>query len=39
MTVDPFTDRLERVRNRFVSTLTGKIEDAYAATLTGSHTA
>jgi hypothetical protein len=31
MTVDPFTDRLERVRHRFVSTLEGKIEDAYAA--------
>jgi hypothetical protein len=31
MAVDPFTDRLERVRHRFVSTLEGKIEDAYAA--------
>jgi HPt (histidine-containing phosphotransfer) domain-containing protein len=31
MTVDPFTDRLERVRHRFVSTLEGKIQDAYAA--------
>jgi hypothetical protein len=31
MTLDPFTDRLERVRHRFVSTLEGKIEDAYAA--------
>ena len=31
MTVNPFTDRLERVRHRFVSTLEGKIEDGYAA--------
>jgi hypothetical protein len=31
MTIDPFTDRLARVRHRFVSTLEGKIEDAYAA--------
>jgi chemotaxis protein histidine kinase CheA len=31
MTVDPFTDRLARVRHRFVSTLEGKIDDAYAA--------
>jgi hypothetical protein len=31
MTVDPFTDRLAKVRHRFVSTLEGKIEDAYAA--------
>ena len=31
MTVDPYTDRLARVRHRFVSTLEGKIEDAYAA--------
>jgi chemotaxis protein histidine kinase CheA len=30
MTLDPFTDRLARVRQRFVSTLQGKIEDAYA---------
>lgn len=31
MTVDPYTDRLARVRHRFVSTLEGKIEDAYGA--------
>jgi hypothetical protein len=31
MTVDPFTDSLARVRYRFVSTLEGKVEDAYAA--------
>jgi chemotaxis protein histidine kinase CheA len=31
MSVDPFTDRLARVRHRFVSTLEGKIDDAYAA--------
>lgn len=31
MTVDPFTDRLARVRHRFVSTLDSKIEDAHAA--------
>lgn len=30
MTVDAFTDRLARVRHRFVSTLDSKIEDAYA---------
>jgi chemotaxis protein histidine kinase CheA len=31
MTVDPFADRLARVRHRFVSTLEGKIEDAHRA--------
>jgi chemotaxis protein histidine kinase CheA len=31
MTLDPYTDRLARVRQRFMSTLEGKIEDAYAA--------
>jgi chemotaxis protein histidine kinase CheA len=31
MTLDPYTDRLARVRHRFVSTLEGKIENAYAA--------
>jgi hypothetical protein len=31
MTVDPFADRLARVRHRFVSTLEGKIENAYEA--------
>jgi hypothetical protein len=31
MTLDPFTDRLARVRRRFVSTLEGKIEGACAA--------
>jgi HPt (histidine-containing phosphotransfer) domain-containing protein len=31
MTPDPFTERLARVRQRFVSTLEGKIDDAYAA--------
>jgi hypothetical protein len=31
MTIDPFTERLARVRQRFVSTLEGKIEGAYAA--------
>jgi hypothetical protein len=31
MTTDPFTERLARVRHRFVSTLEGKIEAAYAA--------
>jgi chemotaxis protein histidine kinase CheA len=31
MTVDAFADRLARVRHRFVSTLQGKIDDAYAA--------
>jgi len=29
--VDPFAERLARVRQRFVSTLEGKIENAYAA--------
>jgi chemotaxis protein histidine kinase CheA len=31
MTVDPFTERLARVRNRFAATLEGKIDDACAA--------
>jgi chemotaxis protein histidine kinase CheA len=31
MTLDQYTDRLARVRLRFVSTLEGKIRDAYAA--------
>jgi chemotaxis protein histidine kinase CheA len=31
MTIDPYTDRLARVRQRFVSTLEGKIDSAYAA--------
>jgi chemotaxis protein histidine kinase CheA len=31
MTLDPYTDRLSRVRRRFASTLQGKIEDACAA--------
>lgn len=31
MTVDHFADRLARVRRRFVSTIEGKVEDAYAA--------
>jgi len=31
MTMDPFADRLARVRHRFVSTLAGKIDDTYAA--------
>ncbi len=31
MTVDPFTDRLARVRNRFATTLAGKIDDTCAA--------
>lgn len=31
MTVDAFADRLARVRQRFVSTLQAKINDAYAA--------
>ena len=37
MTIDPYTDRLARVRHRFVSTLEGKIDNAYAAipTLSG----
>jgi chemotaxis protein histidine kinase CheA len=28
---DPYAERLDRVRQRFVSTLEGKIEDAYSA--------
>lgn len=31
MTVDPFTDRLDRVRLRFAAALAGKIEDTCAA--------
>jgi hypothetical protein len=31
MAVDPFTERLARVRQRFVSGLESKIEDTYAA--------
>jgi chemotaxis protein histidine kinase CheA len=31
MTLDPYTDRFARVRQRFVSSLAGKIEDAFAA--------
>jgi chemotaxis protein histidine kinase CheA len=31
MTVDPFAERLARVRQRFVSVLASKIEDTYAA--------
>ena len=31
MGVDPFTERLARVRHRFVSSLEGKIEDTYGA--------
>jgi HPt (histidine-containing phosphotransfer) domain-containing protein len=31
MTLDPYTDRLARVRHRFMSSLAGKIEEAYAA--------
>jgi len=31
MTVDPFAERLARVRERFVSVLESKIEDTYAA--------
>jgi chemotaxis protein histidine kinase CheA len=31
MTIDPYTDRLARVRQRFVSTLEGKIDNAYTA--------
>jgi hypothetical protein len=31
MTLDPYKDRLDRVRHRFVSTVEGKIEDAYSA--------
>jgi chemotaxis protein histidine kinase CheA len=30
-TEDPYAERLDRVRQRFVSTLEGKIEDAYSA--------
>lgn len=30
MTTDPFTERLARVRQRFITTLEGKIEDTYA---------
>ena len=37
MTLDPYAERLARVRQRFVSSLEGKIADTYAAlpTLTG----
>jgi recombinational DNA repair ATPase RecF len=31
MAVDPFAERLARVRQRFVSALESKIEDTYAA--------
>lgn len=31
MTVDPFADRVTRVRERFVSTLQGKIDNAFVA--------
>jgi chemotaxis protein histidine kinase CheA len=31
VTVDPFDERLAKVRQRFVSTLESKIEDSYAA--------
>jgi hypothetical protein len=31
MSVDPFTERLARVRHRFVSALESKIENAYAS--------
>jgi hypothetical protein len=31
MTIDPFADRLAKVRRRFVSTLAGKIDDTGAA--------
>ena len=31
MTIDPFTDRLTRVRDRFAASLAGKIDDAWAA--------
>ena len=31
MGVDPFAERLARVRQRFVSALEGKIEDSYSA--------
>jgi len=31
MSVDPFADRLAKVRQRFVSTIEKKIEDAYGA--------
>jgi hypothetical protein len=30
MPTDPFTERLDRVRHRYVSTIQGKIEDTYA---------
>jgi chemotaxis protein histidine kinase CheA len=30
MSVDPFTERLARVRNRYVSTIESKINDTYA---------
>lgn len=39
MTIDPFTERLARVRNRFASTLAGKIEGVWAAIPTLSHVA
>jgi len=31
MTIDPFSDRVTRVRNRFAASLAGKIDDACAA--------
>jgi HPt (histidine-containing phosphotransfer) domain-containing protein len=31
MTTDPFTDRIDRVRARFATTLTGKIDETCAA--------
>jgi chemotaxis protein histidine kinase CheA len=31
MTADPFTDRLARVRDRFATTLAGRIDQTYAA--------
>jgi chemotaxis protein histidine kinase CheA len=31
MAIDPFTERLAKVRQRFVSTLESKIEDTYTA--------
>jgi chemotaxis protein histidine kinase CheA len=31
MTADPFTDRIARVRNRFATTLAGKIDETCAA--------
>jgi hypothetical protein len=30
MSTDPFTERLARVRHRYVSTIEGKIDDTYA---------